>query len=377
MLKVTRSVLKNNIKLIKVGNKKVGPNQPCFVIAEAGVNHNGNVDQAKQLIDVAVEAGADVVKFQTFFADKIVTKAADRAKYQKKNIGGQETQWQMLKKLELDKKAFSSLKKYAESKGIMFLSTPYDKDSVDLLKDIGVAAFKVSSADITNHPLLEYMAKKGLPIIFSRGMSYKEEIKEAIEVMKSSGNQDLILLHCHFNYPTDIADTNLRMIATLKKEFGLVTGYSDHTPGIEAAMAAVALGAEVIEKHFTLDKNLAGPDHKASLEPDELKIMIKGIRDIERALGSRRITVTKNEAPMREVSRKSLVSVRKIKKGVKITPVMVAVKRPGTGIGPKHFKDLIGKTARKEIPADTIIDPDAISRLDVKSLTIGNKAKKL
>jgi len=357
----------------------VGPEQPTYIIAEAGVNHNGDVGRAKELIDLAAEAGADVIKFQTFSAENIVTRSADRAKYQKKNMPKiDETQWQMLKKLELDKKAFLQLKKYADSKGILFLSTPYDEGSIDLLFDIGVAAFKVSSAWITNLPFLRHMAKKGLPIIFSRGMSYKDEVEEAIQTLKEAGNDQLILLHCHFNYPTDFKDINLNMIKTIKNEFGLVTGFSDHTLGITAPIAAVALGAQVIEKHFTLDKSLPGPDHKASLNPDELKAMIKGIREVEQALGTAKITVTKNETPMRKVSRTSLVSVTNIKAGTVITEKMVGIKRPGTGIRPRHYEDIIGKTVIVDIPADSVIEVNAVKGLsDIKDLKVGNKTQEI
>lgn len=349
-------MVKNKIKPVKIGNRLVGPGQPCFIIAEAGVNHNGDLDRAKQLVDVAADAGADVVKFQTFFAENIVTRSADRAKYQKQNMPViEETQWQMLKKLELDKKSFSILKDYADSKGIMFLSTPYDEDSIDLLADIGVNAFKVSSAWITNLPFLRYLAIKGLPIIFSRGMSYESEIREAIKTMKQAGNSQLILLHCHFNYPTNMEDANLRVLNTLKDKFNLPVGFSDHTLGINTALAAAALGAVVIEKHFTLDKNLPGPDHKASLEPKQLKNMIKGIREVEKALGSDKITVSPNEAPMREVSRTSLVSAIDIKAGDIITEAMLAIKRPGSGIMPKDFDKIIGKTAKTDIKADSLI----------------------
>lgn len=349
--------MKKKVMPVKIGNKLVGPGSPCLIIAEAGVNHNGDLNKAKKLIDIAVEAGADVVKFQTFFTENIVTRSAERAKYQKQNMPEiEETQWEMLKKLELDKKSFSILKKYADSKGIMFLSTPYDEKSIDLLTDIGVKAFKVSSAWITNLPFLTYLAKKGLPIIFSRGMSQEVEIREAIKTMKQAGAKDLILMHCHFNYPTDISDVNLRVLATLKDKFDLMTGFSDHTQGITAAIAAVALGAVVIEKHFTLDKNLPGPDHKASLEPQELKNMIKAIREVEKALGSNKITVSSREAPMRKVSRCSLVSAVDINKGAMITKKMIMIKRPGSGIIPKYLDKIIGKTAKINIKADKLIN---------------------
>lgn len=348
--------MEKQIKPVKIGNKLVGPNQPCFIIAEAGVNHNGDLKKAKKLIDVAVTAGADVVKFQTFVTENIVTRSAERAKYQKLNMPSvDESQWQMLKKLELNKTAFSILKTYASKKGIMFFSTPYDIPSIDMLDDLGVSAFKVSSAWITNLPFLKHMASKGKPIIFSRGMSYEDEISEAIQTMKAAGAKYLVLMHCHFNYPTDIADVNLRVLGTLRDKFGLPTGFSDHSQGISASLAAVALGAVAIEKHFTLDKNLPGPDHKASLEPDELKSLIKGIREIEKALGSPKIQVSKNEAPMRLVSRTSVVSKVTIPKDTIITRAMIAIKRPGTGILPKDINKVIGKKAKLNIKSDSII----------------------
>lgn len=342
---------------MKIKNKEIGTGKPCFVIAEAGVNHNGDMKKALALVDAAAQAGADAVKFQTFSADKIVTRLADRAKYQKKNMPDVvETQWQMLKKLELTKESFTKLKAYADKKAIMFLSTPYDIPSIDMLYDLGVSAFKVSSAWITNLPFLTHMAKKGLPIIFSRGMSYEAEISEAIRTMKTAGAKDLILMHCHFNYPTDISDVNLRVLATLRDKFGLPTGFSDHTQGIVASLAAVALGAVAIEKHFTLDKSLPGPDHKASLDPKELKTMIKGIREVEQSLGKPEISVTKREAPMRLVSRTSLVSTAPIAKGTVIARSMIAIKRPGTGIMPKDLNQVIGKTAKTDIQADSLIN---------------------
>lgn len=344
------------LKTIKIGKKFIGPDQPCFIIAEAGVNHNGDVNRALELIDLAAKAGADVVKFQTFFAEEIVTRTAERAKYQKTNMPKvEETQWEMLKKLELPKESFAKLKDYAEKKGIMFLSTPYDIPSIDMLDDLGVTAFKVSSAWITNLPFLTHMAGKGKPIIFSRGMAYENEISQAIKTMRSAGAKDLILMHCHFNYPTDISDVNLRVLATLRDKFGLPTGFSDHTQGIAASLAAVALGAVAIEKHFTLDKNLPGPDHKASLAPDELITMIKGIRDVEKAMGKPKIDVTINEAPMRKVSRCSLVSAVNIPAGTVIRKKMIKIMRPGTGIMPKDLNKVIGKTVKTAILANTLI----------------------
>lgn len=362
-------------KIIKIGNKRMGYRRPCLIIAEAGVNHNGSFTKAKKLIDMAVNSGADIVKFQTFKTEKIVIRTAARAKYQEKNMPDtKETQSEMLKKLELKNTDFKKLKDYAQTKKIIFLSTPYDFESIDFLDSIGVPAFKVSSAWITNLPFLKYLAKKRKPIIFSRGMSNEDEIIEAIKTMKGAGNNKLILLHCHFNYPTDGADANLKVIKTLKEKFKLPVGFSDHTLGIEASLAAVALGAKVIEKHFTLDKTMKGPDHKASLEPNEFEKMVQAIRLVEKFLGSNKIKITKHEAPMRQVSRTSIVSLDSISAGEKLTDKNIGIKRPGTGIQPKHFHELLGKKVKISIPADKIIKPKWIYNINtIKKLTVGNK----
>ncbi len=340
---------------IKIGKRLIGEKKPCFIIAEAGVNHNGDIRLAKKLIDVAKKSGADAVKFQTFIAEKIVTKNASKANYQKRTTGTRESQYQMLKKLELAQDDFLKLKKYADSKNILFLSTPYDKGSVEFLYKIGALAFKISSADITNFPLLTTVAKKKIPIILSTGMSTIKEIRETVNLVKKEGNNQLVLLHCNFNYPAKIGEVNLRAMRSLEKNFKVPVGYSDHTEGIEVAVAAVALGACVIEKHFTLNKNLAGPDHKASIEPKEFKEMVRQIRNIEKALGSEKKFPTKSEIPNRKVSRRSIVAVKNIKKGEIIVPDMISVKRPGTGIPPSHFNEIIGKRVRIDIKVDTLV----------------------
>ena len=264
---------------LKIGDKLIGEEEPCFIIAEAGVNHNGSVELAKKLIDAAKDAGADAVKFQTFKAESVVVKDAQKAEYQKETTG-EGSQYEMIKKLELTEEDFRELADYAKEKDIMFLSSPFDKESVDLLNELDVPAFKVGSGEITNLPLLRYIAKKEKPIILSTGMSTLGEIEEALDVIRSEGVEDIILLHCVSNYPARIEDVNLRALGTLKQAFKLPVGFSDHTLGITAPIAAVALGACVIEKHFTLDRNLPGPDHKASLEPEELKEMAKAIREV-------------------------------------------------------------------------------------------------
>lgn len=344
------------MKKIKIGNKLIGEGEPCFIIAEVGVNHNGDIRLAKELIEKAKEVGADAVKFQTFQSENLVTQTTEMADYQKINIGQEQSQLEMLKKLELSQQDFVELKECARAKDILFLSTPYDKASVDILEKLNILAFKISSADITNHPLLGYIASKNLPVIFSSGMSTLGEIEEAINVMRATGNEKLILLHCNFNYPARLEEVNLRAMKTLETAFQIPVGYSDHTMGIEVPIAAVVLGARVIEKHFTLDRGLPGPDHKASLEPKELKEMVEKIRNVERALGSFRKFPTKSEAKNRKISRRSIVAATDISRGTVIGPGMICVKRPGTGIAPKYLKKVIGQRATQDIKEDELIN---------------------
>jgi len=339
---------------VKINDKLIGEEEPCFIIAEAGVNHNGSVELAKKLIDAAKDAGADAVKFQTFKAESVVVKDAQKAEYQKETTG-EGSQYDMIKKLELTEEDFRELADYAEKKDIMFLSSPFDKDSIDLLNELDVPAFKVGSGEITNFPLLRYIAKKGKPIILSTGMSTLGEIEEALDVIRSEGVEDIILLHCVSNYPARIEDVNLRAIETLKQAFKLPVGFSDHTLGITAPIAAVALGACVIEKHFTLDRNLPGPDHKASLEPDELKEMVKAIREVEKALGDGIKRPTKEEEEIKKVARRSIVAKVDIPEGAIVTEDMLDVKRPGTGIEPRYIDMIIGKKAKEDIKKDEII----------------------
>ncbi|MFC2034062.1 N-acetylneuraminate synthase [Chloroflexota bacterium] len=340
---------------VKIADILIGDGAPCFIIAEAGVNHNGDISLARKLIEMAKDAGADAVKFQTFKTEEVVTKSAGKAEYQKKTTGTKETQYEMIKKLELPEEAHFGLKSYADNRGIMFLSTPYDEGSVDFLSRLGVAALKISSADITNHPLLSYIAAKNLPVILSTGMSTLGEVEEALVVITKSGNDQVVLLHCNFNYPARIEDMNLRAMATIKQAFGFPVGFSDHTMGIEISLAAVAMGAVVIEKHFTLDRNMAGPDHRSSLEPDELKEMVSKIRNIEKALGSNIKKPTGPEIKNRLISRRSLVAGVIIEEGTIITGDMLKIKRPGTGIPPKYLNDVIGRKATKSIRQDELI----------------------
>ncbi len=334
---------------IKVGNRVIGDGEPCFVIAEAGVNHNGDINLAKRLIDVAREARADAVKFQTFKAEEIVTKNAEKARYQKQTTGAEESQFEMIKRLELSEKDFRGLFTYAQKKGIMFLSSPFDRSSVDLLDRLGIPAFKIPSGEITNFPLLRYIATKERPIILSTGMSTLREVEEALKVIKEEGIDDIILLHCVTSYPAKIEDMNLRAMETLRAAFRLPAGLSDHSMGIIIPVAAVALGACVIEKHFTLDRNLPGPDHRASLEPEELRQMVKAIRDIEKAMGDGLKRPTAEEEENKKVARRSIVARVDIPKGIIISEDMLDFKRPGTGLAPKYMTEIMGRKTKRDI----------------------------
>lgn len=311
-----------------------------FIIAEAGVNHNGSLDLAYQLIDVAKDAGADAVKFQTFKAENVVSKLADKAEYQKKTTSSDKSQLEMIKKLEISFDDFVKLKKYCDKKEIMFLSTPFDHQSIDFLYDL-VNIYKIPSGEIINYHYLKHIAAKNKPIIMSTGMANLGEVEEAINTIREVNlKAEISLLHCTTNYPTPYKEVNLKAMQTLATAFKLPVGYSDHTLGIEVPVAAVAMGAKIIEKHFTLDKNLPGPDHKASLEPSELKEMIKAIRNIEMALGDGIKKPNKSEIEMMKVARRSLIVTRDIRGGEIIKESDITIKRPGTGILPK-FKDII------------------------------------
>ena len=342
------------MKEIKIGNKVIGDKNPCFIIAEAGVNHNGKLSLAKKLIDIAKEAGVDAIKFQTFKTEGVMIENVPMAEYQKKNIGKKETQFQMIKKLELSYDDFISLKKYCDKKRIIFLSTPHSEDAINFLEKL-VLAYKIGSGDLTNLPFLEKIAGKKKPIILSTGMATLSEVKEAVGTIKKAGNNKIILLHCTTNYPCPLEEVNLKAMLTLKKEFNLPVGYSDHTLGVMVPIMAVALGAKVLEKHFTLDKNLPGPDHKASLEPGELKEMVKVIRDTERALGSGIKKPTKSEEKIKKVVRKSVIAKINIPRGAEIKKDMLIIKRPGTGIEPKYLDKVLGRVAKKNIKKDELI----------------------
>jgi len=345
---------------IKIGDRTVGHGSPCFVIAEAGVNHNGSLDMAFQLVDAAVNAGADAVKFQTFIAERIVTRDAPKAVYQKETTGSNESQLQMLKKLELSPQDHRRLQIYCGKQGVIFLSTPFDEKSADFLEELDIPAFKVPSGEITNLPFLKHVAQKGKPLIVSTGMSSLEEVKSAVAVIRKTGNRDLVLLHCVSAYPADAADANLRAMQTLSTEFGVPVGYSDHTLGIEVSLAAVATGACVIEKHFTLGRTLPGPDHRASLESAELSVLVRGVRTVEVALGHGRKESTLSEADTAAVARKSIVAACDIPAGTRVTRDLIVMKSPGTGLPSSMLNKLTGRIAIKNIPADTLLSFDLL-----------------
>ena len=329
-----------------------------FIIAEAGVNHNGSIKLAKKLIDVAVEAGVDAVKFQTFKASNLVSKDAKKAEYQSKNMkDNDDSQYNMLKKLELDVDTHKELMSYCNSKNIMFLSTPFDHDSIKLLNNLGLEIFKIPSGEITNLPYLRHIGSLNKKVILSSGMADIGEIEDALDVLIEAGTlkENITVLHANTMYPTPMEDVNLKAMVTIGNTFDVNYGYSDHTLGIEVPTAAVAMGASVIEKHFTLDKTMEGPDHKASLEPDELKAMVKSIRNIEIALGSSIKKPSISETPNITVARKSIVAKKDIKKGEILTEDNLTIKRPGNGISPMQWDEIIGTIAHKDYKEDELI----------------------
>jgi N,N'-diacetyllegionaminate synthase len=327
------------------------------IIAEAGVNHNGDIDIALKMIEVAASSGADYIKFQTFKTEKLVTAFAPKAAYQEIQTGVEGSQFAMLKKLELDEAAHIRLMEHARKLGIRMISTPFDTDSAELLNRLNVDLFKVGSGDLTNILLLRQLAKFGKPIILSTGMADLFEIGKALEIIEKAGlpKSMITILHANTDYPTPFVDVNLRAMQTIAAEFGVATGYSDHTEGIEVAVAAVALGAKVIEKHFTLDRRMEGPDHKASLEPDELRAMVKAIRNIEKALGSPKKQPSPGERRNMAAARKSIVAACPIKKGEQFTSDNLTIKRPGSGMCPLRWDDIIGTFARRDYQTDELI----------------------
>lgn len=339
------------MKIIKIAGRVIGPGYPCFIIAEAGVNHNGKFRLAKKMVDAAKNSGVDAVKFQAFRAERVVTQTPEKAAYQKKSTG-KGSQYDMLKKLELTEGEFKKLAAYAKKKNIIFLASAFDEESVDFLDELKVPAFKIPSGEITNFLLLKHIAKKGKPIILSTGMSNLEEVETALKTIMDEGVKDVVLLHCVSNYPAKVEEINLRAMETLKRAFGLPVGLSDHTLSTTVPTAAVALGAAIIEKHFTLDRKLPGPDQKASLEPDELREMVLHIREVEKALGDGIKKPTKSEEAIKKSVRRSIVARVNIPKGTTIVEDMLDLKRPSTGLDPKYLKKVIGKRAKKDIKVD-------------------------
>ncbi|MFK7946516.1 MAG: N-acetylneuraminate synthase [Saprospiraceae bacterium] len=328
-----------------------------LIIAEAGVNHNGSLEIAKKLIDVATDAGVDYVKFQTFKAEKLVSKSAKKAAYQVENTGDDNSQYAMIKKLELDEEKHNILIKYCNQKGIKFLSTAFDHESVDLLENLGIDLYKIPSGEITNKPFIEKIASKNKPIILSTGMADIGEIEDALDVLYENGidRNNVTVLHCNTEYPTPIGDVNLSAMNTIGETFKVDIGYSDHTLGIEVAIAAVARGAICIEKHFTLDRNMEGPDHRASLEPNELKEMVRSIRNIEKALGNGIKKPSKSEKKNIEIARKSIHTANNLTKGHVLRQEDLLMKRPGNGISPMDVLSVIGRKLTKKLSEDTLI----------------------
>jgi len=328
-----------------------------FIIGEAGVNHNGSVELAKKLIDIAVDAKVDAVKFQTFKAELCIARGAQKAEYQKETTDSSESQFDMIKKLELDLETHKELISYCKTKNIMFLSTPFDHDSIELLNNLGSEIFKIPSGEITNLPYLRHIGKLNKQVILSTGMADIGEIEDTLDVLIQAGTnkENITALHANTMYPTAMEDVNLRAMVTIGNTFDIAYGYSDHTLGIEVDIAAVAMGASCIEKHFTIDKTMEGPDHRASLEPDELKAMVKGIRNIEIALGSSVKKPSKSEKPNIQIARKSIVASVNIKKGDIFTECNLAIKRPGNGINPMKWDEIVGAMATKDYQIDELI----------------------
>lgn len=327
-----------------------------LIIAEAGVNHNGDIETAKKLVDAAAAAGADIIKFQTFRAERLVRRDEKKAAYQLETTDAGESQYEMLKKLELTEEMHHILMEYCSEKNIEFLSTPFDIESMRFLDRLGISVLKLPSGEITNYPYLREAGRIGKRIILSTGMSVLEEVSQAIAVLREHGAQDITVLHCNTQYPTPMGDVNLNAMITMRDQLGVDVGYSDHTVGIEVPIAAAALGARVIEKHFTLDRNMEGPDHKASIEPQELKAMADAIRNIEAALGDGQKIVSASEAANREVVRKSITAAAVVREGELFTEKNLTTKRPGTGLSPMLWESVLGQRAKRDFLPDEQIE---------------------
>jgi N,N'-diacetyllegionaminate synthase len=349
-----------NTRAFVIAGRTIAPDQPAFVIAEAGVNHNGDPALARALVDAAAESGADAVKFQTFRTSALTSRTAPKAAYQVETTGAGEGQSQMLERLELSLDVLTALKAHAAARRIVFFSAPFDEASADTLGALGVPMFKVPSGEITNLPLLRHIAIKGLPIILSTGMSTLDEVAAALAAMRGVADVPVALLHCLSAYPAPVADVNLRAMDGLRERFGCPTGLSDHTLGLEIALAAVARGAQIVEKHLTLDKTLPGPDHRASLEPAEMAALVRGIRNVEAALGDGAKRPMPSELDTRRVARKSLVAARAIRAGEQLVKDAVAIKRPGTGVSPAELERALGRRVRRDLAADDVIEWTAL-----------------
>lgn len=347
---------------IKIGKKIIGDGESCYIVAEAGSNHNRDFQIALKLIDVAAKAGADAVKFQTYSAEKIYSKKTPNINYlkDKKLLKEGESVWDLIKRIEIPREWQKDLADYCAEKNITFLSTPFDLEAVDELEEIGIAAYKIASFEITHLPLLEYAAKTGKPIILSTGMADLSDIETALDTIYNQDNKSVVLLHSAISYPPKYSDLNLRAMQTIRQAFQVPVGFSDHSLGITSDIAAVALGASVIEKHFTLDRTLPGPDHPFALEPNELKVMVQAIRDTEAALGSPIKKHTKAEEELYRLARRSLVAACRIPKGTIITREMIDVKRPGYGIPTKMIDIVVGRTAKVDIEEDDILTWDMV-----------------
>lgn len=342
-------------KEISISNRQISENSRTFIIAEAGVNHNGDINLAKEMVDIAIESGVDAIKFQSFKTDKLILTDIEKAPYQKETTAGAETQYEMLKRLELQMQQTLEIKEYCEKKHIIFLSTPFEKDSLEELDKIGVPAFKISATDLTNIQFLRQVASKGKPIILSAGMCYLEEVRMALEAIEKI-NKDVVLLQCTANYPMQDDEANIKVVQTLRDEFEIITGYSDHSQGVGASPYAVALGAKVIEKHFTLDRNMEGPDHKASVTPDELKQLVQDVRRVEKYLGNGVKMPTCSEQMTRKSLQKCLVAAKDIKAGEQFTNENVVAKRTGgQGISALYINEVVGRISKKHFIQDQII----------------------
>ncbi len=341
---------------LRLGDHSVGLGEPCFVIAEAGVNHNGDLDLALRLVDAAADAGADAVKFQTFSAHRLATATAPKATYQRETTDAGESQREMLRRLELPARDYDTILRRCRERGLLFLSSPFDEESADFLVGLGVAALKIPSGELTNLPFLEHVSGCGLPLILSTGMATLTEVETAVDVIQGGGAPPVILLHCVSSYPAPAAEANLRAMATMSSGLGLLTGYSDHTRGHAVALAAVALGAHVLERHLTLDRDLPGPDQRASLEPEEFAELIRDIRTVEAALGDGVKRRMPSEEDTAAVARKSIVAARDLPAGTVLDVSMLRMRRPGTGLSPSMRSDVVGRTLDVEVREGTLLE---------------------